>query len=293
MTMECGPDNCPHTLWTSLSETERLKQRKTIALQLYRLGFTQQQIAGDLGVSQWTISQDLRGLEVASKPPRPKGGRPKADGNRQVRAPKRHYKEVEIVALADKGLTRAQIAAEAGIGQRQVRHVVEREQIRREAKADPEITPDMLSMTQQQKNEAWRRQEMARMAMQFKQMVSDRVREHIDAIILPDWKQKIAQAKELFKHRRGAMDKETFNAIRRALHPDSRKSISDKKLGEAFDTFMGLEKFLLDEKDSPTAFKYPDGNGLPSSLDEWDRMKQAATAARKAKRANGSSIRPR
>jgi hypothetical protein len=38
------------------------------------------------------------------------------------------------------------------------------------------------------------------------------------------------------------MDKATFNASRRALHPDSRQSISDKKLGAAFDTFMTLEK---------------------------------------------------
>ena len=33
------------------------------------------------------------------------------------------------------------------------------------------------------------------------------------------------------------MDKDTFNTIRRALHPDSRNSISDKKLAEAFHTF--------------------------------------------------------
>jgi hypothetical protein len=48
------------------------------------------------------------------------------------------------------------------------------------------------------------------------------------------------------------MDKATFHDIRRVLHPDSRQSISDKKLGEAFDTFMPLEKYVLNEKDSPT-----------------------------------------
>ena len=38
------------------------------------------------------------------------------------------------------------------------------------------------------------------------------------------------------------MDKDIFSTIRRALHPDSRNSISDKKLAEAFRAFMGLEK---------------------------------------------------
>jgi hypothetical protein len=52
------------------------------------------------------------------------------------------------------------------------------------------------------------------------------------------------------------------------LHPDSRISISDKKLAEAFDEFMRLEKFLLNEKDSPTQW-----GDLPSSLAEWDKMR--------------------
>ena len=34
--------------------------------------------------------------------------------------------------------------------------------------------------------------------------------------------------------------------------PDSRQSISDKKLGEAFGAFMALEKYILNEKDYPT-----------------------------------------
>jgi hypothetical protein len=38
------------------------------------------------------------------------------------------------------------------------------------------------------------------------------------------------------------VDKDTFNTIRRALHPDSCNSISDKKLADAFRAFMALEK---------------------------------------------------
>jgi hypothetical protein len=45
-------------------------------------GATRQEIADILGVSQRTISNDLAGLLVANKPPRPKGGRPKANPKR-------------------------------------------------------------------------------------------------------------------------------------------------------------------------------------------------------------------
>ena len=43
------------------------------------------------------------------------------------------------------------------------------------------------------------------------------------------------------------MDKDTFNTIRRALHPDSRNSISDKKLADASRAFMASEKYILNE----------------------------------------------
>jgi hypothetical protein len=117
--------------------------------------------------------------------------------------------------------------------------------------------------------------------MSFAERVADEVRRRIDEIVLPHWKKQIDQAHKLYKHRRGAMDKATFNKIRRALHPDSRNSISDKVLGEAFDTFMALEKFLLDEANSPTEI-----GPLPNSLAEWDKMRDAARAQRKTRRQN-------
>lgn len=62
--------------------------------------------------------------------------------------------------------------------------------------------------------------------------------------------------------------KDEFKAILSCLHPDSRHSASDKKLARAFDLFNGLEKFLLNEEQSPTTFA-----DVPSSLAEWDRMR--------------------
>jgi len=154
----------------------------------------------------------------------------------------------------------------------------------RDAKAPP------FSMSVQQRLDAWKRREMKMMGQSFEQRVHKEVMSRIDEMILPHWKKQIADAQQLYARRRGLMDKATFNKIRRGLHPDSRQSISDQKLGEAFDTLMGLEKFLLDEKDSPTEV----GKGLPRSMAEWDEAKKRATAERKAKRAaSRSAVRPR
>ena len=107
--------------------------------------------------------------------------------------------------------------------------------------------------------------------------------------ILPQYRKEQAQAKAIMNSRRGVMDKATFDRIRRALHPDSRLSISDKLLGDAFDAFMALEKRLLSEKDSPTEFQ-----GLPATWQEWEEARRKATAARKSSRAtNGKSIKRR
>jgi len=289
------PEDCPLAVWASLSEPDRKAQRKPVAEKLYRQGFTMETIATQLGVSPMTISKDIstfkqslnvndRGQDTLGR--KRSTGRPKG---RKAKPRQTDADEKKIVALYDEGLPSPKIAAEIGVDGRAVRHVIEREQIRREAKAEPDIDPATLSMSAQEKLIAAIRQHQRKLDLQFEQRVRDGIKSRIDEIVLPHWKEQIAKAQELYKHRRGAMDKDTFNVIRRALHPDSRLSISDKKLGEAFDTFMSLEKYLLDEKDSPTHF-----DAVPSNLAEWDRMRAAARAERKLKRNTSSSaIRPR
>ena len=49
------------------------------------------------------------------------------------------------------------------------------------------------------------------------------------------------EAKRIYERRRGFMNKAAFRLIWSALHPDSRRSITDKKLAEAFDAFAGME----------------------------------------------------
>jgi hypothetical protein len=165
---------------------------------------------------------------------------------------------------------------------------VNAEEARKEALEDKAaLDTSHLSKTAQEKLEAAIRVHKRNLDLEFETRVRDEVKHRIDEIVLPHWKEKIDKAQELYARRKGLMDKDTFNTIRRALHPDSRQSISDKKLGEAFDAFMALEKFLLNEKESPTEF--PD---LPQTWADWEKAKQAATAARRARRAH-SAIRPR
>jgi hypothetical protein len=57
--MKCGPENCPLTAWTALSPNARKVKRQALAEQLYRQGFTMEQIGTQFGVSEKTISKDL------------------------------------------------------------------------------------------------------------------------------------------------------------------------------------------------------------------------------------------
>ena len=279
------PDDCPLSVWQSLPPKDRKAERKPIAERLYKQGFTQEAIATQLGVSQYTISKDLEGLLVTNKPPRPKGGRPKRSGPKpQRQRTSQAAQDVAASLVLDQGKTYEQAATESGVNSVQI---VKTSVAREEGRREPQIDRNELSLTAQQKVDAAIRQYKRNQDLEFETRVRDEVKRRIDEVVLPHWKEKIDRAQELYSRRKALMDKATFNKIRRGLHPDSRNSISDKMLGEAFDAFMALEKFLLNEKDSPTEFP-----NLPQTWADWEKAKQAATAARRARRGH-SAIRPR
>jgi hypothetical protein len=157
--------------------------------------------------------------------------------------------------------------------------------IERALRDEPAVDVTTLSMTAQEKLDIAMRAHQRKLDAAFEKRVLADIKRRMDEIILPHWKQQIDEAKTIFNNRRGVMDKATFNAVRRALHPDSRNSISDKLLAEAFNAFMKLEKRLLAEKDSPTDF-----DGLPSSLDEWDARRREASEERKRKRSGTANV---
>jgi hypothetical protein len=283
------PDDCILAKWAGLSPSDRKAQRKPYTEQLYREGFTIEAIATQLGVNHATISRDLEEFvhdaqtpERTSKRGRKGEGRPK--GSKRKPRVKQDIVQAAVYDLVNAGkpVNRMKLVNEFGVGEHAVQLAVARAEGRQEALNDPEIDRAALSLSAQQKLDAALRQQKRNQDLIFETRVRDEVKRRIDEIVLPHWKEKIAKAEQLYTHRRGAMSKETFNIIRRALHPDSRQAISDKKLAEAFDTFMGLEKFLLNEKDSPT--ELPD---LPQTWADWEQAKQRAAAERRAKRQAG------
>jgi IS30 family transposase len=283
------PDDCLLAVWANLPDDDRKVRRKPIAEKLYEQGFTMRVIATQLGVSEATISNDLvnslttKELKPAKTATNPKGaGRHKGSVDRKPRPKQTDHKVDQIVALAEQGLTSPEIANEIGVEGRAVRHVLH--DVATARKAEAQIDPATLSLSAQQKLEAAIRQHQRKLDLQFEARVREEARKRMDELSLPHWQEQIAKAKELYDRRTGLMDKATFNTIRRALHPDSRQSISDKLLGDAFGTFMKLEKYLLNEKDSPT--EWPT---IPSTVQEWDKMR-----TRPKTRATGpSSLRPK
>ena len=293
------PDDCPLAVWAGLSPTDRKAQRKPIAERLYKDGLTMEQIATQLGVTHATISNNLREFvsdlqikKVAKTASNPKGaGRPKGSKPRGGPKPERRTNTPAVEQTAaslvlDQGKTYEQVKTELRL--RSV-NIVKTAVAREEGRREPQIDRSELSISVQQKLDGAVRQHKAKLDASFYEAVNNKVRERIDEIVLPHWKRQIEQAKTLYERRRALMDKETFNTIRRALHPDSRNAISDERLAAAFDAFMGLEKYLLNEKDSPT----PIGD-LPNTWADWEAAKRKATEQRKAKyAASRSALRPR
>lgn len=279
------PDDCPLAVWAGLSKTDRKAQRKSVAERLYRQGLTMEQIATQLGVSHMTIVRDLREFEhnVQIKPAKternPKGaGRPKGKKTAKRAPRKEGEKQAQRSVNArpeDWDQFKAKAIAEGKTAAQKLGELV----------AEPVIDPTSLSMTAQQKLDIALRQQKNRNDAIFEQRVRGEVVRRVDEIMLPLWKERIEEAKNLYVGRRGIMDKVTYNLIWGCLHPDSRLSTSPERLAKAFNAFESFEKRLLAEKDSPT--NMPD---IPDNLAAWDKMK---AEAQKSRRANRNAVKRR
>jgi hypothetical protein len=169
---------------------------------------------------------------------------------------------------------------EAGVQQRQVRHIIEEEAIRREAQIGAAIDPNTLSLSAQQKIAIAIRQHQRRLDQDFETRVLRAIRQRLEETILPSYEKTAADHQEIIKARKGLMSKADYNKIMSCLHPDSRKSITDEKLVEAFQIWRKLEILLLDEKESPTATL-----GMPRTYQEMMELKRKVSEMRRGKRA--------
>jgi hypothetical protein len=149
-------------------------------------------------------------------------------------------------------------------------------QLFEERKAEEVDFAAALTGTQKQKYETAIRQMRKKMEAelaQYKYQANTDAANHMDQwleeTLLPKLRQEQAEAKDIIESRKGIMDKATFNRIRRCLHIDSRLSVTDKVLNEAFTSFTTLEKRLLKQADSPTEFA-----PIPKNRKEWEALRR-------------------
>lgn len=251
--------------------------RRRIAEHLYgEKGWTMQRIGEALGVGQRQISRDLEGLDTMSKPPRPRGGRPRQTGRKTADVVDRQER---IIAFADAGMSAKEISQEVGVGERMVDRVLEVEGARREG-LPPTINPDLLSKSAQEKLAAAIKTHKRMLDREFEVRVLEECRKRLDELSLPAHAKQVEEAQMLLRSRhKGIMPRSIFQLIRSCLHSDSRKSVTDKKLDQAFHEFSTRERLFLSEEDDPTpSLKFP---RTWAEAQEWKRKVKESRKTKK------------
>ena len=235
-----------------LSHSQAVERRQAAAKALYESGMTtQRQIAEKLKVDQKTISRDFADLGIM---PKSKRGRPKGAGRHRSSKRKTDAVETKIIALSDEGMSSNEIGAEVGIDGRAVRHVIEREDIQRKAKVEPEITPADLAMTAQEKLAAAIRQHQRKVDLDFERRVQAeyvaRVQKQFPK--LEEMQRQASETKslydELMRKQKKIMSVADLTFVLSCLHPDSRTSVSEDKLKRAFQLLQPKKFAITGEK---------------------------------------------
>lgn len=263
------------------------EDRKHQAVKLYNSGLTQQAIAHMLGVSQWTISQDLRNLETPinqkpnKTPTNPKGaGRPK--GTKKARKNESMTAEAAAKLILDNDWNYPKAERETGLSNTVLRSAVAREEGRRQPQ--PDTTAPSLSMTAQEKLQAAIRAHKRQLEIDFETRVITECQRRLNEISLPHYAKQMEDLERSITNRKGVMDRITYRKILACLHPDRvTDQAMKKRFEEAFRLFTALEKRVLDEKQSPTTFRK-----MPRTYEELMAMKAKVQAERRAKRSKSA-----
>jgi transposase len=246
-------------------------------------GFTQEQIAMLFGVSDRTISEDLRGFEATSKPPRPKGGRPKGSktSNRKKGPKNKDASQLAASLVLDQGKGRPAAAAETGLGEHAVQLAVAHEEGRRQGLAEPQVDRADLSLNAQEKFDAAIRRYKQNLDLKTKQTVQEEIQRIYNEVGLPAYERTLGQLLSDIEYARsrGVMTRAHYMTIWHCLHPDSRKSVTDQRLQQAFTLFEKLRPLLLSEAEDPTPRL-----GVPKTFQEL--------MAQRAKRKAGKGVMP-
>ncbi len=196
----------------------------------------------------------------------PKPSRPKPES--EPAAYKRHERYDEVVALFDQGLSVKQIEKELGMG-RQVRHILEREKLERHVKAESSpLDWDSIPANVKQKLEIAQRHIRQELEVEVQARVITEIKRIFERT-RNDYESLKAKTDRILDSHTGVFTKAEFGGIQACLHPDSRLSVSDEKLAEAFRLFRAAEDVLVGEKEQPTKRM-----ALPS-LDELKKRRAA------------------
>jgi hypothetical protein len=265
----------------SLSKADRV----ALEVRLYDQGNgkTMDEIAKIVGVNKSTVSYDLRDVvaqaTTSSRVPKTdKLGRENNTGRRKkVRAKKSDGKEDAI--LAQPGVSSTVVAADVGVPPREVRRVRKTQEIIEQAKAEPNIDPDILLKTHKEKLALAIKQHVKELDIQFESRVLAEIKRRLEATVLPHYKETERHYEAVIKHRKGVFTMEEYNLILHCTHTDSRKSLSNERMDQALHLMQNNKLVLVAEKENPTRTV-----NIPSTYDELMKQKADADARRKAER---------
>lgn len=269
------------------------QDRKNFAIHLHNTqGWTQQQIAEAVGVSQRMVSKYLVNLEPSSKSKKT-ATNPKGAGRKKGSKAKQRHRKPEITRDSERAAARAyldgdattveQAAATFGLGSMQAGKIaVAKERGRREAFDEMGIKAgnEDLPLTMQQRVNIIIKRKTEEIRAQARKEYDERLERHMNEYLLPQFAKEAADAARIVKSRKGVMSRALFREIKACLHPDRVDEALKPRYQKAFNEFSELELLLCDEKQSPTR---PEPV-MPKGYSDFMKMKQKADAARRSKR---------
>jgi len=261
--------------------------RKRIAQHLYGQEWTVRRIAEALSVGKSTVARDVEDCPKVGQSKtasNPKGsGRPKGPLKPGRRMNTKPDAEAAAKAVLDEGKSYAEMEATTGLSNTVLRSAIAREEGRREVLADPEVRPEDLSMSAQQKLEAAIRQHKKKLDLEFVETV--RLKVLSDTKDRLEWmKKKEDWANRIIDSHKGIFSRQDYRKILACLHPDHN---SFQFAAEAMQAFSKQEKVLV--KPEPPA-RNPNTPPLPS-LAEMMASRDRMTAERRAARARQKAAR--
>lgn len=193
-----------------------------------------------------------------------------------------------VIALWNKDKTNKEIAKLLRIGERDVRHAIEREKIRRETavQVEEKLTDEQwrapevrqaLSRNAQKSLDRIIRAHTKQLEADFEIKLRKEIKKWYEAVITPDIRQKLDRAKLVLELRKAIFTKQEYNSIIRCLHPDSALNMSPEQRTEAFRLLEKYKVILLGEKDMPT-----DSVDVPPP--SWEEFQAQWRASRAKKR---------